>query len=112
VVAVSLNKTLPFPEPDRLVRVWHVPPKDAFPGRDRFAVSAGNFLEWQKQNHVFEKMSIVGYRGLTMTGVGEPEAITAGRVSPDFFSVRQGPILGRGFTSQTIPRSNRVLVLS
>src|SRR5580765_2973205 len=66
VVHGVLLEPLPFPQPDRLVRVWHVPPRDAFPGRDRFAVSAGNFLEWQKQNHVFEKMSIVGYRGLTM----------------------------------------------
>jgi putative ABC transport system permease protein len=114
VVNAVLLEPLPFPHPERLVRVWHVPPANAFPGFKKFAVSAANYLDWEKQNTVFEKMSIVGYRGLTMTGTAEPEAVPAARVSPDFFSVLGArPILGRAFTRQDdSPGSGHVVVLS
>src|SRR6476659_9504932 len=57
VVDAVLLQPLPFPDPDRLVHVWHVPPAHAFPGQKTFAVSTANFIDWQKQNHVFEKMA-------------------------------------------------------
>ena len=40
VVDGVLLKALPYKEPDRLVRVWHVPPAKSFPGIPTFAVSA------------------------------------------------------------------------
>ena len=58
VVNAVLLKPLGFGHPERLVRVWHVPPAKSFPGMDRFAVSAANYLDWENQNHVFEQMAI------------------------------------------------------
>src|SRR5215475_12163811 len=67
VVDGVLLKPLPYREPDRLVRVWHVPPAKSFPGIPTFAVSAANFIDWERQNHVFEQMTIFSYRSFTAT---------------------------------------------
>src|ERR1700691_4611205 len=61
VVHGVLLEPLPFPDADRLVQIWHVPPQTSFPGMTRFAVSAANFLDWQKQNHVFQHMALYNF---------------------------------------------------
>src|SRR5438477_12014483 len=58
VVNAVLLRPMPYPEPERVVRVWHTPPARAFPGLKRFAVSPANYFDWERQNHVFEKMAI------------------------------------------------------
>ena len=114
VVNAILLRPLPFQDPERLVQVWHVPPPKSFPGMTRFSVSPANYLDWERQNHVFENTAIYGYRSYSMTGAGEPESVSAIGVSPDFFRVlRVQPILGRVF----LPEENqngrgRVAVLS
>jgi putative ABC transport system permease protein len=114
IVHAVLLEPLPFPEPERLVRVWHIPPPQAFPGLKRFSVSAGNYVEWEKQNHVFEKMAIVGYARFNVSGTGEPESIQGSRVSKDFFAVLgTRPLLGRTFLPQEDePGAGHVVVLS
>lgn len=96
VVDGVLLKPLPYKEPDRLVRVWHVPPAKSFPGIPTFAVSAANFLDWQSQNHVFDQMTIYSYRNFTVTGDAKPEQVDACAVSSTFFSLLGvEPLLGR-----------------
>ena len=96
VVDSVLLKPLPYKEPDRLVRIWHVPPAKSFPGISTFAVSAANFLDWQSQNHVFDQMTILSYRGFTLTGDGKPEQIDAAAVSSGFFQLMGvEPLYGR-----------------
>ena len=85
VVHAVLLEPLPFRQPDRLVQIWHVPPQTSFPGMTRFAVSAANFLDWQKQNHVFEEMALYSGGGYDITGEGKPESIRAGTVNAGFF---------------------------
>ena len=87
VVHAVLLEPLPFHDADRLVQIWHVPPQKSFPGMTRFAVSAANFLDWQKQNHVFQNMALYSFTRYDITGAGKPEGITASPVSSDFFSV-------------------------
>ncbi len=108
VVRAVLLEPLPFRDADRLVQIWHVPPQKSFPGMTTFAVAAGNFLDWQKQNHVFEKMALyTGAPPFDVTGAGKPEAVVASPVSADFFSVlgvgadsRAGVSAGRRQTGQ------------
>ena len=96
VVDAVLLRPLPFRDAERLVQVWHVPPATSFPGMTKFAVSPANYLDWEKQNHVFEQMAIYRFRLYSLTGTGEPESVSAAGVSPDFFSVlRVQPLLGR-----------------
>jgi putative ABC transport system permease protein len=95
VVNGVLLRPLPFKEPARLVRVWHVPPPASFPGMTTFAVSAANFTDWENQNHVFDGMAIYTYHGFATTGA-KPEQVAAGAVSAGFFStLGVPPMLGR-----------------
>ena len=96
VVNGALLRPLAFKDSGRLVRVWHVPPPKSFPGMTEFSVSAANYLDWEKENRVFEKMAIYAYRGFTLTGTGKPERVDATAVSAGFFeTLGVPPLLGR-----------------
>ena len=82
-----LLRPLPFPEPDRLVRVFHTPPQATFPGMKIFSVSPANFYDWQQSATSFERMAIYQSRPLTMTGRGSAQTIHAGTVGENFFEI-------------------------
>ena len=113
VVNAVLLRPLPFQNPDRIMRVWHTPPKDQFGGRPTFAVSPANYLDWQAQSHLFEGMSLVAGPRLTLTGRGTPEVIVAGLVDADFFSILGlQPLAGRTFVrNDTEPSATATVVL-
>ncbi len=101
VVNAVLLRPLPFKDPDRLVRVWHTPPAKSFPGMPTFSVSAANYVDWQRENHVFERMAIYNYHGLTLTGVAQPQEVDACAVSSGFFeTLGVPPLLGRVFSPE------------
>ena len=114
VVNAVLLKPLSFRNPDRLVGVWHVPPAKSFPGMDRFAVSAANYVDWENQNHVFEQMAIISYRAFTLTGGEKPLQVDACAVSPQFFqTLSVPPMLGRTFVPEEDQSGrSKVVVLS
>ncbi|HZP47233.1 MAG TPA: ABC transporter permease [Vicinamibacterales bacterium] len=96
VVNAVVLRPLPFPDASRLVRVWHTPPREQFPGVTRFSVSPANYLDWQAESTAFEHMAVYGYREANLTGRGEPDALQGAGVSSEFFEVlRAAPILGR-----------------
>ena len=113
VVNAVLLRPLPYRDPGNLVQVWHVPPAKSFPGMTRFAVSAANYLDWHNQNHVFDQLAIYTYAALNLSGKGQPESLTSGVVSPNFFTALQvRPLLGRTFLpdEDSLGRSNVVLL--
>lgn len=98
VVNAVLLRPMAVRDPGRLVHVWHVPPPKAFPGITRFSVSVANYIDWKKQNSVFEDMAIFSGKSMNLTGDGKPEYARATTVSTSFFSVLGvEPMLGRGF---------------
>jgi putative ABC transport system permease protein len=113
VVNAVLLRPLPLPEPERLTLVWHVPPAKSFPGVTRFSVSPANYLDWQKQNQVFEKMTALTRTAMNLTGGAQPESLTAGSATADFFSVmKAAPMLGRTFAAEEDqPGHDKVVVL-
>jgi putative ABC transport system permease protein len=114
VVHAVLLEPLPFQDPDRLVQLWHVPPQSSFPGMTRFAVSAANFIDWQKQNNAFSAIALYSHGGFELTGNGKHETIHAGRVTSGFFSVLGvQPVYGRVFLpEEDQPGRNKELILS
>jgi putative ABC transport system permease protein len=114
VVHAVLLEPLPFRNPGQLVQIWHVPPQSSFPGMTRFAVSAANFLDWQKQNTVFSEMALASGGGFEITGQGKPETIRAATVTYNFFSVLGvQPIYGREFLAQEDqPGHNKKIILT
>ena len=113
VVRGVLLRPLGFPDAERLVQVWHVPPAQHFPGMTRFSVSPANYLDWERQNHVFQRMAIYGYASFNVAGTDEPQALAAASVSPGFFSVLGSQAaLGRVVTPEEgEPGHDQVVVL-
>jgi putative ABC transport system permease protein len=114
VVQAVLLEPLPFADADRLVQIWHVPPQTSFPGMTWFSVSAANFLDWQKQNHVFDQIALYGGAGYDITESGKPQSIVAATVTSNFFSVLGvQPLHGRVFLpEEDRPGSNHEVILS
>src|SRR3984957_14925228 len=114
IVNKVLLEPLPFRDADRVVQIWHTPPQSSFPGMTTFSISAANFLDWQKEDHVFDKMALYSGTNFDITGAGKPEATFASTVSPDFFSVLGvEPLHGRVFRpEESAPGQNHEVILS
>jgi putative ABC transport system permease protein len=104
-----LLKPLPYGEPERIVRVLEKPP-----GGGRNGISTLNYLDWQKENTVFEYMAAQTGGSVTLTGIAEPVQLRGSRVSPhyfDIFGIRA--TLGRTFAADEDQLGKeRVAVLS
>ena len=104
-----LISPLPYPEPDRIVRVLERHPSGGLNG-----ISTLNYLDWTKQNNVFEHMAAeVAWRA-TVTGGNEPVWIRGARVSVSYFDIfGVKPAIGRTFRpGDDQPGSDRVVLLS
>ena len=113
ILNAVLLRPLPFAEPDRLVRLFHVPPQATFPGMKRFSLSPANFFDWQRDARAFEGMALYGGRAFTLTGQGEPRAIVAAAVGAGFFDIlRARPAQGRVFRADEDAPAARVVVVS
>jgi len=110
VVNAVLLRPLPFPEPDRLVRIWESSPQ----GFDRNVVDPYNFLNWRERTHSFQQMAAIDGWTLSITGGGEPLAVHGMRASPEFFSILEvAPFMGRGFVPEEgIPGHDHSVILS
>ena len=109
VVNSVLLRPLPFPEPERLVRVHEVVPQYG-----RFAVAPATFLDWRAQNSVFERMTVYGNTSATFDTGNGPERVTGASVSWEFFDVLGvQPARGRAFRpDEDVPTKNNVIILS
>ncbi|MFI5078292.1 MAG: ABC transporter permease, partial [Vicinamibacteria bacterium] len=113
IVNTVLLRPLPFDEPDRLVRLFHVPPQATFPGIPRFALSPANFYDWQREATAFEGMALYRGRSFTLTGSGAPRSINVATVGAGFFDVlRVRPAQGRVFRPDEDEPGARVVVIS
>jgi len=114
IVNTVLLRPLPYDQPDRLVRLFHVPPQNTFPGIKRFSVSPANFYDWQKAAQSFERMAIYRSRAFVLTGTATADAVVAGALGEGFFEVVHAkPALGRVFRpEEDRPGHEHVVILS
>jgi putative ABC transport system permease protein len=113
ILNAVLLRPLPFREPDRLVRLFHVPPQATFPGMKTFSLSPANFYDWQRDARTFEAMAMYRGRGFNLTGNGAPRSIVAAAVGAGFFDiVRARPVQGRVFRDDEDAPGARVAIVS
>jgi putative ABC transport system permease protein len=132
LVHAVLLRSLPYREPDRIVRVWESrPPPQGFgeprrnpkgEGGPRMgggsaevaAFSMDHFRAWRESTDVFESMAVYQDRSFNLTGGSEPLRVEAQSVSPALFSLLGvEPLLGRAFTAEEeTPGGDRVALLS
>ena len=104
-----LLKPLPYANADRIVRVLEKPPRG-----ERNGISTLNFLDWQKDNAVFDFMAAQSGGGATLTGVSDPIQLRGARVSAHYFDIFGiKAALGRTFRAdEDQPGKDKVVVLS
>ncbi|MGH9939568.1 MAG: ABC transporter permease [Blastocatellia bacterium] len=110
VVNAALLRPLPFAEPDRLARIWETNLKRDLPF---FSVSAPNYVSWKEQSRTFERLAAWKFRGVNLTGRGEPERLEGAAVSGSLFSLLGvKPGLGRDFLpEEDQPHGRRAVII-
>ena len=94
VVSGILLRPLPYPSPERLVRVFES--RDGSHG----SVSPPDYVDWRNQSDVFDGLATLnsGSSYALTSGTGPAQQIPGASVTPNFFSVLGvAPVLGRDF---------------
>jgi predicted permease len=111
LVNAVLLKPLPFPEPDRLMRLTQ---EDHSTGAAvPESLSYPDYFDWRAQNRTFSGMASYTGENLTLTGIGQAQQLGTYVVSSNFFQVLGvTPMLGRDFRWDEERAGNRAVMLS
>jgi putative ABC transport system permease protein len=94
VVYGALLAPLPMPHPEQLVLVWS-------DDDGRNVVSPGDFLDWRRENTVFQNLVAWDEWTFNLSVDGRPQAEQARVMTPGFFDLQGIPFsLGRDFLSE------------
>jgi predicted permease len=97
VVNAVLIRPLPYPQPDALIGVWHAGVLQVAPLNLGF--SASMYLTYRSENRTFENFGIWSTDAASVTGIGDPEEVTALSVTAGFLpALGVRPALGRWFS--------------
>lgn len=110
VLNTFLFRSLPYPQSERLIRVWRVSPHS-----DSWPFSNANFFDQHDQNTVFEKMAAYNFVSRNLTEQGQTaERLLGLAATADFFPVLGvAPAHGRVFKAEEFePGADNVVVLS
>jgi len=110
VLNTLLLRALPYPNSERLVRVFRTSPQS-----QTWPHSAANFLDHREQNTVFERMAAFTWWSFNLAEPGKPAERLRGIIATaDFFpTLGVAAALGRTFTAEEDqPGGNKVVVLS
>lgn len=89
-----LLRPLPFPESDRLVKLWQ-----RTPGFNQVEVSPANYRDWKAMATSFSGMGAYARRAVNLVGEGDPRRLQAARVTPELLPLIGVPaFLGRVIT--------------
>ena len=100
VVDAILVRSLPFPQPDRLVAVYN-----GYPGAgvERSSASIPNYFDRRGAIKAFASVAIYQDASVVVGAVGSPNRVPTGRVSPEFFATLGVPLaMGRAFTDEQL----------
>jgi predicted permease len=114
VVYSALLRPLPYYQPDRLVTLG----EGRTQTRDNEPVSRNSsnpdFVDWKKMAKSFQFLTAYSFDAFTLGGNGEPKAVFATQVTPNFFStLGVKPVLGREFLDgEDVPDGPHVAMLT
>jgi putative ABC transport system permease protein len=114
VVDAVLFRSIPFPDPDRLVMVWETVPAR---NQDEAFIAFPNYRDYREGAGSFEDMAAFfasPNQDVNLTGGLTPERVNVARVTSSYFDVLGvAPSLGRAFTADEDQEGNhRVAILS
>ena len=100
---------LPYPDPDRLVRVFEE--TDTTP---HFPMSPANFRDYRQELRTFAGLAAYFQADLQVGDAGRPEQLPGMQVTSGFFTLLgHPPVLGRDFVpGDELPERNTVVILS
>ncbi|HZH84433.1 MAG TPA: ABC transporter permease, partial [Phototrophicaceae bacterium] len=114
VIYAVILKPLPYPDASQLVFVWQRFPTMPEPFSERMDVARRNYLEWQRQNTVFQEMGAFRTVFLDETRDDFSQRVATSYVSASLFDLLGiQPRLGRLFArDEERPGRNRVAILT
>jgi putative ABC transport system permease protein len=95
IVDAVLLKSLPFPEPDRLILG-----RTTYEGQLAWNASSEDYYDYRDRVDAFESLAVIRTfdEEVTVTGGDQPERVASTMVSPNLFpTLRVTPEVGRGF---------------
>ncbi|MBA3833449.1 MAG: ABC transporter permease [Chthoniobacterales bacterium] len=98
VINAVLLRPLPYPDPDRVVIL-----QESDADQPNISVSFPDYVDWKKDNHVFEQLAVARRESYNLSGVKgrAPEQVSGAIVTANFFKVvGLAPQLGRVFTEE------------
>ena len=109
VVNGVLLESLPFRNPDQLIRI-----RTAYPNGKSYALSAPDFMSVREGSRVFTDVAAFAFGSSTLLGMGEPKQLQRTGVTAGFFEMLGvSPVIGRTFRAEEHrPGEGRVVVLS
>jgi predicted permease len=110
VLNTFLFRSLPYPQSERLIRVWRTSPHS-----QSWPHSAANFFDQHDQNTVFEKLAAYNFTSRNLTEQGQTaERLLGLAATADFFPMMGvAPALGRVFKPEEFePGADNVVVLT
>ena len=110
VVNGVLLAPLPYPEPERIVRLFQIDSN----GRRMGQVSEPNFVDWKSSTTVFKAMAVMSPGPGPVTIGNETSMISGGSVSREFFDViGVHPVVGRQFVDEELqPGASPTVIIS
>jgi predicted permease len=93
-----LLKPLPYPRSEELVGVWHTAPGINLP---ELEMSPSDYFIYREQGRTFQDIGMYQGDSVSVTGIGEPEQVTALRVTDGTLAILGvQPVQGRNFSRE------------
>jgi putative ABC transport system permease protein len=98
VISAVLLRPLPYPDAERLVRVWTTQPPES--GVPRIGSALPDYRVWRSENRTFEDLGAFHFVTYNVTGSDRPERLPATRMTASLWPVLQHqPLHGRVFSA-------------
>jgi putative ABC transport system permease protein len=108
VLYATFLEPMPYPHPEQLVMVW------SKVNGDRNVVSAADYLDWRRQNTVFQDVNAWHDGVFNLSTTDHPEPIAGQFTSPGWYRMQGFHFLqGRDFVAEEgVPGKNHVAILA